>query len=94
MPVVKPNHPIAEVVARKLHGISGVPVEEQRRMVQRAANAAFDYHNKKTGELVDASVDVLRAFQDFHDGNAMNDSGLYDRLAGACLKLRRALKGK
>ena len=37
---VKPNHPLAELLAKKLFGIEGVPVKEQTKMVNRAIKAA------------------------------------------------------
>jgi len=88
---VKPNHPLSEVVARKLHGISGVSADEQRRMVQRAAIAVADIYDKTFNDLIEASDRVLAAMQEFHDGDAMNDARLYDNLTGACLNLRRAV---
>jgi hypothetical protein len=40
---VKPHHPLAEILARKLFSIETVPAKEQRRMVQRAIKAAVEY---------------------------------------------------
>lgn len=37
---VKPNHPLAEILARKLFGIEGAPQKEQTKMVNRAIKAA------------------------------------------------------
>jgi TolA-binding protein len=44
---VKGNHPLAEVIAKKLFGIESVPPEEQRKMVNRAAKAAVEWHEAK-----------------------------------------------
>ena len=38
------KHPLAEVIARKLAGIAGVPPKEAGRVVQRAADAAVEWH--------------------------------------------------
>jgi len=41
---VQPHHPLAELIAVKLHGIESVPVEEQRKMKNRAIRAAVEYY--------------------------------------------------
>jgi len=38
------THPLAEVVAKKLSGITGVPPSEQSRMANRAAKAAVEWY--------------------------------------------------
>lgn len=43
MVTVKGNHPLAEILAKKLFGIETVPAAEQRRMVNRAIKAAVKY---------------------------------------------------
>ena len=43
--------PLAEIIARKLSGIEGVPAAEQKRMVSRAIKAAVEFHNKTIQEL-------------------------------------------
>lgn len=48
---VKGNHPLAEIIARKLLGIEIVPVKEQYRMCNRACKAAVEYHEKIVEEL-------------------------------------------
>ena len=40
---VEPNHPLAEILAKKLIGIEVVPQEEQRRMVKAAIRAAVEW---------------------------------------------------
>ncbi len=40
---VKPNHPIAEILGKKLLGIEGVPRKEQTKMVRNAIKAAVKY---------------------------------------------------
>lgn len=47
------QHPLMEVVARKLSGIEGVPRTAQARMVSEACHAARIYH--------DAEIERLRA---------------------------------
>jgi len=44
---VKGNHPLAEIIARKLFGIESVPKAEQGKMVNRAIKAAVEYHEKE-----------------------------------------------
>ncbi len=41
---VKPHHPLQELIAKCLHGIEGVPRDEQRRMVNRVAREAVKWH--------------------------------------------------
>ena len=41
---VKGNHPLAEVIAKKLSGISIVPLSEQNKMVSRACMAAVKWY--------------------------------------------------
>lgn len=43
MSTVKPNHPLAEILACKLHGFECMPAKEQRVMVQQAIKAAVGY---------------------------------------------------
>ena len=47
---VKGNHPLAEVIAKKLFGIEGVPKECMQRMVNAACKSAVEYHTKKLEE--------------------------------------------
>lgn len=44
MTTVKGNHPIAEIIAKKLFGISSVPRIDQMRMVDRAAMSAVEFY--------------------------------------------------
>ena len=52
---VKGNHPLGEILAKKLFSIENVPREEQKRMVKRAISAAIEFYEKSkksiTGEL-------------------------------------------
>ena len=50
---VKGNHPLTELLAKKLFGISGVPKEEQERMVSRAIRAAVKWHEERVGQYED-----------------------------------------
>lgn len=43
---VKPHHPLAEILACQLFGISCVPKEEQTRMINRAIKKAVEWHEK------------------------------------------------
>ena len=49
--IVKGNHPLAEIIARKLSGITMVPPIEAEKMVGRACKAAVEwYENNPTKE--------------------------------------------
>lgn len=45
--IVKGNHPLVEILARKLSGIEGVPPEYQRKMVSTAIKEAIKYHEEQ-----------------------------------------------
>ena len=42
---VKGNHPLAEIIAKKLFGISSVPKAEQDKMINRACKEAVEYYD-------------------------------------------------
>lgn len=44
-------HPLGEIVAKKLSGITVVPKNEQLRMTDRAIKAAMKYHDERIAEL-------------------------------------------
>ena len=46
------NHPLAEILARKLSGIEGVHPKEQGRMVKRAIGAAVEYAMEDEREII------------------------------------------
>ena len=46
---VEPNHPLAEILARKLFGIECVPRKEQTRMVAQTIKAAVQWTLKQKG---------------------------------------------
>ena len=48
---VKPHHPLMEIVASRLLGIEGVPLAEQKRMVNRAARDAVQWHEAEVERL-------------------------------------------
>ena len=49
--VLVKSHPLAEIIAKKLFGITTVPPTEQKRMVNRAIKAAVQwYEEQKEGE--------------------------------------------
>jgi hypothetical protein len=52
---VKGNHPISEIIAKKLFGIESCPKEEQYKMINRACKAAREYHEAEI-ERVKASA--------------------------------------
>ena len=47
---VKGNHPLAEIIAKCMHGIEQVPKEYQRRMVNRACKKAVEWHEARKQE--------------------------------------------
>ena len=49
---VEPNHPLAELLARKLLGIEGVPVKEQTRMIARAIREATKWAKQLRANLI------------------------------------------
>ena len=48
---VQPQHPLVELLAKRLFGITTVPEPEQRRMVHRACKAAAEYHDSEIKRL-------------------------------------------
>ena len=58
---VKGNHPLAEILAKKLFSIETVPVAEQRRMVNRAINAGVEYHKAEIKKFAEFErIDKIR----------------------------------
>jgi len=53
------NHPLAEVIARKLSGIGGMSIDEQRKMICRAASAAVEWHKSESSKLVTAITHLI-----------------------------------
>lgn len=51
MSEVKGNHPLAEIIAKKLFSIESVPAAEQRKMVNRACKAAVEYNQQLEQQL-------------------------------------------
>ena len=49
MPTVKGNHPLSEIIAKKLFGIKSVPPLEAERMISRACRAAVEWHENHKG---------------------------------------------
>ena len=56
---VKGNHPIAEILAKKLSGIETVPPTEQKQMVSRAVKAAVEYHEREKDQIVKDIVNLF-----------------------------------
>ena len=48
MSTVEPNHPLAEILVKKLFGIEIAPRREQTKMVNRAIKAAVQWVEAKT----------------------------------------------
>lgn len=54
--VIKGNHPLAEILAKKLFGIESVPPKEQTIMVRRAINAAVEWYETQI-KLMDKALE-------------------------------------
>jgi len=61
---VQPQHPLVELLAQRLFGITTVPAPEQRRMVQRACKAAAEYHDAEIERLRCILADLLHGLGD------------------------------
>ena len=48
---VKSNHPLAEILAKKLFSIETVPAKDQAKMVRRAIKAAVEFYEKKNKKM-------------------------------------------
>ncbi len=48
---VKGNHPLSEIIAKKLFGIETVPPREAAKMVSRACRAAVEWHTDRREQL-------------------------------------------
>ena len=55
---VEPNHPLAELLARKLLGIEGVPAKEQTRMVARAIREATKWAKQLQDENEQQRIEI------------------------------------
>lgn len=43
---VKGNHPLAEIIVKKLFGIQTVPIKYMEKMINSACKEAVNYHNQ------------------------------------------------
>lgn len=64
---VKGNHPLAEIIAKKLFSIESVPKEEQKKMVRRAIKEAVKYHIEKLDELRTHNLDLICELEDLKE---------------------------
>jgi len=79
---VKGNHPLAEIIAKKLFGIENVHWIEASRMVSNAAKAAVEWHEKEMERETNpfaSCEDVGHLWREYKDTIA-GESGL------TCLK--------
>lgn len=53
---VKGNHPLAEILGKKLFGIESVPPAEQRKMVARAIKAALSYQEERCRTCLESEM--------------------------------------
>jgi hypothetical protein len=63
---VRGNHPLAEIIAKKLFAISVVPADEAEEMISRAARAAVEWHNNEV-ESLKQEIDELNGMMDHID---------------------------
>ena len=61
---VKGNHPLAEIIARKLFSIETVPTTEQKKMVSRAVKSAVEYHEAEINKLKEQNKEMLEALKE------------------------------
>lgn len=60
---VKGNHPLAEVISRKLFGIGNVPKAEQDRMINRAIKAAIEWHTAEMVNLINSNATLTPIYE-------------------------------
>ena len=76
---VNGNHPLAEVIAKKLFGITTVQKDEQERMINRACKAAVEWYenNRPTGEVMkkDKIIKVMQMVAEDVENDAKNFDG-------------------
>jgi len=70
---VKGNHPLAEIIARKLFCIESVPVAEQGKMVNRAIKAAVAYHEAEINRKDEALRLMLAGAHDADRAGEFSD---------------------
>jgi len=58
---VKGNHPLAEILAKKLFSLESVPIKEQHRMLNRAIKAGVEYHKAEIKKFTEFEhIDKIR----------------------------------
>jgi hypothetical protein len=62
---VKGNHPLAEIIARKMSGIESVPIKQMGGVVNRAAKAAVKYYDGEIKKLKDLLTEVINSSMDW-----------------------------
>lgn len=63
--VVKGNHPLAEVIAKRLFGIENTPKEYQQRMVNSACAEAVKWHEKDVMSIKQFYLRRMNALQKY-----------------------------
>lgn len=59
---VKPQHPLAEVLAKKLFGITMISPKEQEKAVSRAVKAAVEWHEEEKNKLENIVYEIINEF--------------------------------
>jgi len=59
---VKQNHPLAELLAKKLFGIECVPKEEQTKMVQKTISEVVKWYEDKK-HFTDCEIRMIEKFK-------------------------------
>jgi len=73
---MKANHPLAEILEKKLSGIETVSAKEQKRMISIAIKVAVEYHEERKCQCYPFSL---------HDVDNGNDSKIRDKFESECI---------
>ena len=78
------QHPLMEIIARKLSGIEGVPRPAQSRMVSAACRAAREWHEAEIAQLRArvAELEVAKKTCRWHETNTDEYPGVYTTECG------------
>jgi len=72
MSLVVKTHPLAEILAKKLLGIEGVPKKEQSKMVAKAIKAAVEFYDNKLQQKDIADAKQCDNFKCVFEGECRN----------------------
>jgi hypothetical protein len=78
---VRGNHPLAEIIERKLFGISNVPKEQQDRMINRACKAVVEAHKQDLIENMPTVEEIMKVIYDNrHSSNRKDEAKAIHKL--------------